>query len=583
LSSHAANKVRVIGRYALYGVIAAGGMATVHFGRLLGPAGFSRTVAIKRLHAQFASDPEFVSMFLDEARLAARIRHPNVVQTIDVVATGGELFLVMEYVPGESIARMARLMDSMETRIPHRILSACVAGTLHGLHAAHEAKDERGMPLGIVHRDISPQNVLIGTDGVPRLIDFGVAKAAGRVQSTRDGQIKGKLSYMAPEQLKGGEVGRGSDIYSVGVMLWELITGKRLFSGENEGVVVTKVLAGNVPPPSLEATRDATLTDQMVAALTRLDPIVLCALDPNPKKRFSTAKEMAQALEDAVQPATSSQVADWLELNADEQLRTRAAKVEEIESLSATPADLNLSDEVQIAMRGDGLGTSADALRSSDGAQIPAPPPSFSGGGQAGAQLALNRTLALNNNQGPVSSPFSQGGGSGIGRYSEDPAPPAFGPSTLSTSASYLGLRAPPPKRNSSRLLFAMLSGGALLLAGSCAAVWSVTRPPHVQGGDPRPKPQPSTSTSLTAALPTATAAPIGSPGPTELELPDTAQAVADAGASPHVIVKPPLVKSPAVPFIPTTKPLPTAKNACDNPFYIKDGIRMIRPECKGN
>ena len=193
--------MRIVGRYALYAEIAAGGMATVHFGRLLGPVGFSRTVAIKRLHPQFAKDPEFVSMFLDEARLAARIRHPNVVPTLDVVATDGELFLVMDYVPGESIARLSRVLRERQETLPIRILSATIAGVLHGLHATHEAKDERGHPLGIVHRDVSPQNVLVGTDGVPRVLDFGVAKAAGRVQTTREGQIKGKLSYMPPEQL----------------------------------------------------------------------------------------------------------------------------------------------------------------------------------------------------------------------------------------------------------------------------------------------------------------------------------------------------------------------------------------------
>src|SRR5271156_6364710 len=132
--------VRVVGRYALYGEIAAGGMATVHFGRLLGPVGFSRTVAIKRLHPQFAADPEFVSMFLDEARLAARIRHPHVVPTLDVVATQGELFLVMDYVQGETLARLLRLMKAVERVTPLPIVGAIFSGVLHGLHAAHEAK-----------------------------------------------------------------------------------------------------------------------------------------------------------------------------------------------------------------------------------------------------------------------------------------------------------------------------------------------------------------------------------------------------------------------------------------------------------
>src|SRR5512143_3537617 len=141
-------------------------------------------------------------------------------------------------VPGESVARLLRALRDRQQTIPLRIVSATIAGVLHGLHAAHEAKDERGHPLGIVHRDVSPQNVLLGTDGVPRVLDFGVAKAAGRMQTTKEGQLKGKLSYMPPEQLRGSEVARQTDIYSVGVMFWELITGQRLFSGDNEGVVV---------------------------------------------------------------------------------------------------------------------------------------------------------------------------------------------------------------------------------------------------------------------------------------------------------------------------------------------------------
>ena len=311
-------------------------MATVHLGRLLGPVGFSRTVAIKRLHAQFASDPEFVSMFLDEARLAARIRHPNVVPTLDVVATGGELFLVMEYVPGESIARLSRVLKERQQTLPTRILSAVMAGVLHGLHAAHEAKDERGHPLGIVHRDMSPQNVLIGTDGVARVLDFGVAKAAGRMQTTREGQIKGKLSYMPPEQLRGAIVNRQSDIYAVGVMLWELVTGQRLFAGDNEGAIVAKILEGKIEAPSMVLMRTMsgrqTLNDSMLRGLESLDPTILRALAMEPAERYATAREMALEIEHKLQPATGSEVADWVEVIAKEVLHSRAAMVAEIES-----------------------------------------------------------------------------------------------------------------------------------------------------------------------------------------------------------------------------------------------------------
>ena len=353
---NAAQQVRVVGRYALYNAIAAGGMATVHLGRLLGPVGFSRTVAIKRLHAQFASDPEFVSMFLDEARLAARIRHPNVVPTLDVVATGGELFLVMEYVPGESIARLARTLRENHEALPTRILSAIMAGVLHGLHAAHEAKDERGAPLGIVHRDMSPQNVLVGTDGVARVLDFGVAKAAGRMQTTREGQIKGKLAYMPPEQLRGAEVGRQSDIYAAGVMLWELVTGQRLFAGDNEGAIVTKILDGRVEAPSKVLMRGmsghSTISDGTFLALETLDATILRALAMDPADRFPTAREMAIEIERKLVPATGSEVADWVEHIASDVLITRATMVAEIESsTSLSAAEARDSSHVQNVMQ----------------------------------------------------------------------------------------------------------------------------------------------------------------------------------------------------------------------------------------
>ena len=193
----------VVGRYAICDAIASGGMATVHLGRLIGPVGFSRTVAVKRLHPQFAHDPDFTSMFLDEARLAARVQHPNVVPTLDVVLANDELLLVMEYVRGEALSRLVRAARERGERLPPRIVGAIASGALQGLHAAHEAVDEKGRPLGLVHRDMSPQNILVGVDGTARVLDFGIAKAEGRAHATREGQVKGKLLYMPPEQLQG--------------------------------------------------------------------------------------------------------------------------------------------------------------------------------------------------------------------------------------------------------------------------------------------------------------------------------------------------------------------------------------------
>ena len=212
-------------------------MATVHLARQLGAAGFARIVAVKRLHERYARDPEFVAMFLDEARLVGRIRHPNVVQTLDVVAEknadgGSELFIVMEYVHGESLVRLLAAARTKDEPVPLKIASAIMIGALQGLHAAHEAKSEAGQPLNIVHRDISPHNILVGIDGVARVLDFGVAKASERVSSTTKGEVKGKLAYMAPEQLNGGEADRRTDVFAAGIVFWEVLAGQRLFVAE---------------------------------------------------------------------------------------------------------------------------------------------------------------------------------------------------------------------------------------------------------------------------------------------------------------------------------------------------------------
>lgn len=324
------NPVRVVGRYALYEEIASGGMATVHFGRLLGPVGFSRTVAIKRLHPQFAKDPEFVSMFLDEARLAARIRHPNVVPTLDVVATAGELFLVMDYVQGESLSRLVRMARDMRVHIAPSMVATIMAGMLSGLHAAHEAKSERGEPLNIVHRDISPQNVLVGSDGIPRILDFGVAKAAGRIQTTREGQLKGKLAYMAPEQLE-GDITRKVDIYAASVVMWEALTGQRLFTGDSEAAILGKVLSGTrVPPSSLMSG-----SREPPEVLRALDAVVLKGLERDPAGRFATARDMASEIERAIRLAPTGDVGEWVERTAKVALGTRAHKIAEIESSSS--------------------------------------------------------------------------------------------------------------------------------------------------------------------------------------------------------------------------------------------------------
>jgi serine/threonine protein kinase len=323
----AIDRPEVVGRYAIYGKIASGGMASVHFGRLLGAAGFSRTVAIKRLHPHLAEDPDFFSTMLDEARLAARIHHPNVVPTLDVVSTGSELLVVMEYVRGESLARLLRAAGASGRRVPLAIISAVVVGALQGLHAAHEATSDQGAPLGIVHRDVSPQNILVGVDGQSRVIDFGVAKAAGRLQTTSKGLVKGKISYMAPEQLASGHLTRQSDLYAMAVVLWEALANKRLFQGEDQTTLLGRVLAGARDPPSRYTTD---LPDGV-------DALVMKGLAREPADRFVSAREMAEALMRVLPPAFPLDVAAWVEDVARDALAQRGAQLAGIESDSGSP------------------------------------------------------------------------------------------------------------------------------------------------------------------------------------------------------------------------------------------------------
>jgi len=335
--------VRVVGRYALFGEIASGGMATVHFGRLLGSVGFARTVAIKRLHPHLSKDPDFSAMFLDEARLAARIQHPNVVSTLDIVALDGELFLVMEYVDGESLAKLLRTTREKGALVDPRIAVAIISGALHGLHAAHEAKNERGEPLNIVHRDVSPQNILVGRDGSARVLDFGVAKAAGRLHETREGSVKGKVPYMPPEQLRSGAVDCRTDVYAAAVVLWETLTARKLFRGDNDAAVLEKVLFGEVEPPSKYAPN----------VPPELDALVLKGLAREPNDRYATAREMALALERTMAPALTSDVGDWVKSIASDTLSARATRVAEIESgtsqVNAAVAGVHANDVTQSA------------------------------------------------------------------------------------------------------------------------------------------------------------------------------------------------------------------------------------------
>jgi serine/threonine-protein kinase len=277
-------------------------MATVYLARMRRPMGFSRLVAIKCMHPQFAKDPSFVSMFLDEARLTARLRHPNVVPTLDIVAEDGHLLLVMEYIEGTSLASLLRSVNKAGTRIPIPIACAIIHDMLLGLHEAHQAKDDEGAPLAIIHRDVSPQNVLVGLDGLSRVLDFGVARARQNTHLSNDNEIKGKIPYMPPEQLFGEAIDHKVDVYAAGVSLWEALVCERLFDGPSETALVKKISEDPIERPS----------NRLGELPPELDEIVMRALSRQPGDRFESALAMAEAIASIIPLPTRTEVSAWV-------------------------------------------------------------------------------------------------------------------------------------------------------------------------------------------------------------------------------------------------------------------------------
>jgi len=288
-------------------------MATIYIGHAVGE---TRPLAVKKMDVQ-GSSPELITMFLDELALAGSVKHKNLVETVEVVSTDDDLCLVMEYVEGETVSKLVRACREQGTAIPLPIASGIVCAALQAIHAVHEATDASGRPLEIVHRDVSPQNIMVGTDGITRLLDFGVAKAAVRLQQTRTGELKGKVAYMAPEQLERHEVTKLTDLYAMAIVLWEMLAGKRLFEAETEGQLVRKVLEGTQEPPSLSR------PDVPPA----LDAVVLRALAKSTTDRFQTARHLAGAIEAATPLARTPEIAEWVQKVAKKTLEVRARRV----------------------------------------------------------------------------------------------------------------------------------------------------------------------------------------------------------------------------------------------------------------
>jgi serine/threonine-protein kinase len=286
------------GRYQVGFQIAYGGTAAVHLGLLEGPSGLRRPVAMKRVRAGIPEQREFRVALSDEALLGTYVRHPNVVPIFDLVEAEGELLLVMEYVVGETLAHLQRAAR----QLPVGIVIAIMSGALRGLHAAHIARGSADERLQIVHRDVSPQNVLVGADGIARIMDFGMARAIS-TEPTNPGLVKGKIGYLAPEQIANDAIDARTDVFAAGIVIWEALARRRLFQETSAVRGMLRFLRGKVPPAS-------SFNPEVPKALDRL---LARALELSPSKRFASAEEFADALEEAARPASTSEVARFVE------------------------------------------------------------------------------------------------------------------------------------------------------------------------------------------------------------------------------------------------------------------------------
>lgn len=314
-----------LGRYELLVPIARGGMARVWAARLHGQRGFQKLVAIKTILPHLADEPEFERMFLDEARIASGVHHPNVCEIYELGEEKRTLYLAMEWVSGDSLARVLRASGKTEALDP-RVVARVIADACAGLHAAHELTDDDGRSLGVVHRDLSPHNILLTADGTAKVADFGVAKALGQLhEATSAGQLKGKIAYMAPEQVTGSQIDRRSDVFSLGCVLYEATTGQRPFRGDGDHQVMHAVLKGEYAAPS-------TIIRNYPQELER---IVARALSQQPILRYPTAERMRFALEEYVargQLVTQSNVAQVVRARIGEQIDRRKERIRKASS-----------------------------------------------------------------------------------------------------------------------------------------------------------------------------------------------------------------------------------------------------------
>jgi serine/threonine-protein kinase len=486
-------------RYELIGEIASGGMATVFLARLAGVGGFQRFFAIKRLHPHLSNETEFVQMFLDEARLAASIHHPHVVPILEVGTSSAGYYVVMEYVEGDTMAGLMAREASRGKKLPAPVALRIALDTLSGLHAAHDLRDEDNNPVNLVHRDVSPQNILVGVDGSARITDFGVAKASSRLTSTREGTLKGKLAYMPPEQAKAGTIDQRTDIFALGVVLWEALAGRRLFKGETELETLNRLLFEPIP----------TVRTYEPLIPEVVEQVVMRALDRDPNQRFSSSAEFADALERACQQsgfrvATVRETATCVQQIIGNEIQQQRAAVRAW--LAAEPSQQGVDPESLAALR------SSRPPSTRRTTPLPVPPsshevPALPASTQASDASSIGALL------GEPSSARSQSTTGGAMALPE--APPS--------STALESLVPPPPSR---RLLLVPFAAFALLGLGFFG--WTRLNEAPSVASPSMTASAPAATTALTTTAPLAATAPTPS-ATTSAAPPATASATASA------------------------------------------------------
>ncbi len=363
------------GRYRLCYRIASGGMASMYLARAHGPGGYEKLVALKRIHPHLAEHQAFVEMFLDEARIAARITHPSVCPVVEFGEEKGTYYIAMEYVVGETLGRVLRALSESPERLEApshpALVASIIAGIAEGLHAAHELKGDDGKPLGVVHRDVSPQNLFVAYDGTVRIVDFGIARATGKLHQTSTGTVKGKYAYMSPEQCRGQDVDRRGDVWALGVVLWELVTGRRLFRRPNDVETIFAVVSSPIPRPS----------DVRPGVPAELENVIMRALAREVGDRYPTARELGRDLNRfaarSPEPVASADVAEWMATlfpHGGEKLRQLIDATRDVVLLESIAPVRVPADEISV-QRERAVPPPPPARRTSSGAATPTPTP----------------------------------------------------------------------------------------------------------------------------------------------------------------------------------------------------------------